>query len=118
MMNVIQDEVLPEQFQETLELPKRCVEELANQERYHQVPLAHRRSAGALLALPERECGGQFPDALHRQMNVPREPAAVSSTARYELVASRPRFDQGLSGKSEYFVVYEDVGGVHLVHLA
>jgi hypothetical protein len=33
------------------------------------------------------------------------------------MVAERPCIDGGLSGKTEYFFVDEDIGGLHLVHL-
>ena len=86
MMRYLLDVEVPfEQLQEHLQLPERHVEQLAHQERYHKVAFRHRRTAGALVVLPEREMVGQVLYALHREMQVGYQPLAVAGHAATSL---------------------------------
>jgi hypothetical protein len=70
------------------------------------------------MSLPERKGIGQFSYPLHREVDIRYQPPGVSSGARYQVVAERPRIDPRLTGESEYLLVDEDIGGVHLLFLS
>ena len=68
--NPVHSEVICQHFQETFGLPKRLIEELADQEGHEERTLLGRRPSGLLVALPEWKFVGIEPYCFERQSDL------------------------------------------------